>query len=444
VRSITSDTHERLDSLVHGLKTLSDLKKNSNNAVFDRWSLHIRQLRENFTAIQAELGLISQAREQLKSLSEAIQSLGRVSDSLQKGVLDTRMVPIGPLFERFRRVIRDLCVASGKTVTLTIHGEKTELDKRMVDELADPLIHMVRNAVDHGLEHPDERQASGKPRTGTVTLQASHRGNRVVVVVSDDGRGINCERIRQKVIAKGLLSKAVADNLEADELIPFIWHPGLSTAETITEISGRGVGMDIVKARIENLSGSVDVRSIPGQGTTFIIRLPLTLAIMSSLLVQIEREVYAIPLEHINEIVEIRPHQIYRIQGRATIEIRKKIIALIALSDVFRWPVLDKNKSSSDESGDAASSLSGSGPKQTVVIVQNGETTIGLLVDRLIGTQEVVLKSLEKNFQSISGLAGASILGDGRVSLILDLDAILEMAARQMTRSRKSFVGTSG
>ena len=240
------------------------------------------------------------------------------------------MVPIGPLFERFRRVIRDLSLSSGKEVTLQINGEKTELDKRMIDELSDPLIHMVRNAVDHGLESPGERESVGKPRAGTVSLLASHRGNSVVITVSDDGHGIDCERIRTKIVAKGLMSKTEAHELSERDLIAFIWHPGLSTAETITEISGRGVGMDIVKSRIENLSGTVDVRSIVGQGTTFTIRLPLTLAIMSSLLVRIYDEVYAIPLDHIDEIVEVRPSQIYRVQGRPAIEIRKKIVALVA------------------------------------------------------------------------------------------------------------------
>ena len=215
--------------------------------------------------------------------------------------------------------------------------------------------------------------------------------------------------------------------------MPFIWHPGLSTAETITEVSGRGVGMDIVKNRIENLSGSVDVRTSPGQGTTFTIRLPLTLAIMSSLLVRIFEEIYAIPLDHIDEIVEVRPSQIYRVQGRPTIEIRKKIVALVSLGDLFRWGGKDHpaaiaartvtgQNGPPQENGDEAD-------KVRVVIVQNGETTIGLLVDQLIGMQEVVLKSLEKNFRSILGLSGASILGDGRVSLILDVDSLITLAA---------------
>jgi two-component system chemotaxis sensor kinase CheA len=298
---------------------------------------------------------------------------------------------------------------------------------------------MVRNSVDHGLEPPGEREALGKPRAGTVSLLASHRGNSVVITVSDDGRGIDCERIRQKVVSKGLLGKAEARELADRDLIAYIWHPGLSTAETITEISGRGVGMDIVKSRIENLNGAVDVRSVPGQGTTFIIRLPLTLAIMSSLLVRIFDEIYAIPLDHIDEIVEIRSDRVYRVQGRPAIEIRKKIVALVSLGDVFRWGGQEhpSARNGSRSAGEAHPAPDDAAEKRIVVVVQNGETTIGLLVHQLIGMQEVVLKSLEKNFRAIPGLSGASILGDGRVSLILDLDAVIDMVARLPARRRE-------
>jgi two-component system, chemotaxis family, sensor kinase CheA len=441
-RALTSDTRERLESLTRGLEGLAELKGGSSAGSLDRWSVHVRQLRDNFRAIQDELNLIRDAREQLKALSETIHNLGRVSDGLQKGVLDTRMVPIGPLFERFRRVIRDLSLSSGKEVTLRINGEKTELDKRMIDELSDPLIHMVRNAVDHGLESPEQREAVGKVRAGTVSLTASHRGNSVMITVGDDGHGIDCERIRQKVVTKGLISQAEAKELTERELIAFIWHPGLSTAETITEISGRGVGMDIVKSRIENLSGTVDVRSAVGHGTTFTIRLPLTLAIMSSLLVRIYEEVYAIPLDHIDEIVEVRPSQIYRVQGRPAIEIRKKIVALVALGDVFRWGGKEHPSAYNHKNMINNNLCEEHSQKHTVVVVQNGETTIGLLVDQLIGMQEVVLKSLEKNFRPIPGLSGASILGDGRVSLILDLDAVLDLVGRQPTHRREGTLPT--
>jgi two-component system chemotaxis sensor kinase CheA len=434
-QALATDTEERLESLTRGMDGIAGLKSGVSDGSIDRWAGHVRRLRDNFSEIQDELSRLRAGREQLKALAEAIHSLGRVTDGLQKGVLDTRMVPIGPLFERFRRVIRDLGVSSGKEVVLQIGGEKTELDKRMIDELSDPLIHMVRNSVDHGLEPPELREAAGKPRAGTVALQASHRGNSVVITVSDDGRGIDCERIRRKIVAKGLVGQSEAAALTDRELVPYIWHPGLSTAETITEISGRGVGMDIVKNRIENLSGSVDVRTAVGQGTTFTIRLPLTLAIMSSLLVRIYEEVYAIPLDHIDEIVEVRPRQIFRVQGRPTIEIRKKVVALVSLGDLFRWG----GKGRPPSAGLARAGSNGStghpadeSDKLKVVVVQNGETTIGLIVDQLIGMQEVVLKSLEKNFRAILGLSGASILGDGRVSLILDVDALITMAAGRL------------
>jgi two-component system chemotaxis sensor kinase CheA len=441
-QALAMDTEERLDSISRGLQVAGGNKSSGGvgttastvDGSLDRWNGHVRRLRENFREIHEELGRLHQGREQLKLLSEAIHSLGRVTDGLQKGVLDTRMVPIGPLFERFRRVIRDLSLSSGKEVLLAISGEKTELDKRMIDELSDPLIHMVRNSVDHGLEPPEAREAVNKPRAGTVALQASHRGNSVVITVSDDGRGIDCERIRRKVVAKGLVGQGEAAQLADRELVQFIWHPGLSTAETITEVSGRGVGMDIVKNRIENLSGSVDVRTASGQGTTFTIRLPLTLAIMSSLLVRIYEEVYAIPLDHIDEIVEIHASRVFRVQGRPTLEIRKKIVALVALGDVFQWgggthpaTLRGAGNGHADEAVEDVDRL-------RVVIVQNGDTTIGLLVDQLIGMQEVVLKSLEKNFRPVPGLSGASILGDGRVSLILDVDAVITMAAHRMAQ----------
>lgn len=422
-RGLAAETEERLEVILRGLDQVTASANGRSDATIDRWAGHVRRLREDFRAIRGELDRIRQGQERLKALGDAIHSLGRVADGLQKGVLETRMVPIGPLFERFRRVIRDLSVASGKEVALKIEGEKTELDKRMIDELSDPLIHMVRNSVDHGLEPPEAREAAGKPRAGTVSLQASHRGNRVVVTVADDGRGIDCERLRKKIVSKGLVGRDEAAAMADRELIPFIWHPGLSTAEAVTEISGRGVGMDIVKERIDNLSGGVDVRSTPGTGTTFTIRLPLTLAIMSSLLVRIYDEAYALPLDHIEEIVEVRGDRIARVQGRPTIEIRGRFLALATLGDLFRWG--GGNHPSALEPprfGDPSESF-------RIVIVRDGETAVGLVVDELIGMQEVVLKSLERNYRPVAGLSGASILGDGRVSLILDVDAVIGAAS---------------
>lgn len=419
---LAADTEDRLDSLDRTVNTLTEANGHDPGAL-ERWIVQFRGLRENFRAIRGELDLIQQGRERLAALSEAINQLARVTDGIQKGVLNTRMVPIGPLFSRFRRVVRDLSVSSGKEVILELSGEKTELDKRMIDELGDPLVHMVRNSVDHGLESPEDRERAGKPRAGTVSLAAAHRGNSVVVTVSDDGRGLDCERIRRKAVACGLVGETESKRLSDRDLIAFIWHPGLSTAERLTEISGRGVGMDIVKSRIEAINGAVDVRTTPGHGTTFTIRLPLTLAIMPSLLVRIHEEVYAIPLDHVDEIVEAPPSLVHRVQRRRTLEIRRKVIGLVALDDVFRWGGARHPRWRNNETEDPSG-------KVLVVVVQDGETALGLVVDELIGIQEVVLKSLERNFRAIAGLSGASILGDGRVSLILDVDAVIGMAER--------------
>jgi two-component system chemotaxis sensor kinase CheA len=420
-RLLTSDTEDRLDSLTRDLETFAEGGTRSVGPV-DRWLSQCRRLRENFQAIRDQLDLILKGRERVNALTEAIHQLALVTDGIQKSVLETRMVPIGPLFERFHRVIRDLRVSSDKEVALRIEGEHTELDKRMIDELSDPLIHLVRNSVDHGIESPESRAAAGKPREGSISLQASHRGNSVMITVSDDGRGIDVERIRGKIVAKGLVSEEEARRLNERQLVAYIWHPGFSTAEQVTDISGRGVGMDIVKSRIENLNGTLEVRSEPGKGTTFTIRLPLTLAILPCLLVEIFDEVYAIPLDHIDEIVEVETAGIFKVRGRRMIETRNRLVSLVALDDVLSWGVPSHKKAAVAVGDDSRG-------KATVVIARNGEETIGLMVDRLMGMQEVVLKSLEKNFHSIPSLSGASILGDGRVSLILDIDALIGMVS---------------
>jgi two-component system chemotaxis sensor kinase CheA len=426
-RLLAADTEDRLESLgreLDGFANGAGHSEASASAAVARWAAQVRRLRDNFAEIRRELDLVRQGRERVTALSEAIHQLARVTDGLQRGVLDTRMVPIGPLFERFHRVVRDLRMSSGKEVALRIEGEKTELDKRMIDELGDPLIHMVRNSVDHGLETPAEREAAGKSRSGTVLLQASHRGNSVLITVSDDGRGIDVERIRRKVVERGLAGDDEASVMTDRQLVQYIWHPGLSTAEAVTDISGRGVGMDIVKARIEGLTGTVDVRTEHGAGTTFTIRLPLTLAIMPCLLVRIAEEVYAIPLDHIDEIVEVVDSQVFTVRGRRMIEMRGRLVSLVSLDDVLTWAGRPRCAAKADTPGG----------KQTVVVAQNGDATIGLAVDQLIGMQEVVLKSLEKNFRPVPSLSGASILGDGRVSLILDIDAVVTMVAAQTAR----------
>ncbi|MCL4195474.1 MAG: chemotaxis protein CheA, partial [Thermoguttaceae bacterium] len=265
-----------------------------------------RRIQAALEPIRRDVDSLNHARNTVNELFEAVHQLERVSDGIQQSVMDTRMVPIGPLFTRFKRVVRDITRVNGRSIRLVIQGEKTELDKRMIDELGDPLIHMVRNSADHGIEPPEVRTAAGKPAEGTITLDAFHRGNHIVIQVRDDGRGLNRERILQKALDRGLVTAADAERMTPQQVFQLIWEPGLSTAERVTEVSGRGMGMDIVKSKIEDLNGSVELDSVPGQGTTITIKLPLTLAIMPSLMVEIQSVVFAMPMESVVEIVALK------------------------------------------------------------------------------------------------------------------------------------------
>jgi two-component system chemotaxis sensor kinase CheA len=352
----------------------------------------------------------------MNNLYDAIHQLDRVSDGIQKAVMDTRMIPIGPLFNRFKRVIRDITRANGKNIGLVINGEKTKLDKRMIDELGDPFIHMVRNSADHGIELPEDREAAGKPRQGTITLDAFHRGNYVVIQVRDDGAGLNVERILQKCLEKGLLSEAEAQRMTPHQIHQMIWAPGLSTAEKVTEVSGRGMGMDIVKAKIELLHGTVELESTPGQGTLLSIKLPLTLAILPSLLVDIDGDVFAMPMESVIEIVRVARDQLTTVHGRRTAWVRKRAISVVELEHVLRW------------TGGKACDHSGVADDATIVVIGESNSELGLAVDSVLGEQDVVIKAITENYRNVAGITGASILGDGRVSLILDIAALIQMA----------------
>jgi len=382
------------------------------------------QIRGDLESVQAQIASLAEMRFLVNDLMEAVHQLDRVADGIQKSVMDTRMVPIGPLFGRFKRVIRDLTRASGKEVSLEIQGEKTELDKRMIDELGDPLIHMVRNSVDHGIEPPAERLAAGKPRQGTVRLEAFHRGNRIVIRITDDGRGLPLEKIAAKAVAKGLISEADADKLTREQICQLIWHPGFSTAEKVTEVSGRGMGMDIVRAKIEELNGTVELNSTPGEGSTFTIRLPLTMAILPSLLAQIDGDVFAVPVESVVEIVRIKKADLHTVQGRVTAQVRNRIVSVLNLTDVLTWH---------DRRGNDA--LSDSSSEVTIVIMGADNLETGMIVHDLIGEEDVVITSMAENYRNIQGIAGASILGDGRVSLILDVAAILSMISTGQCRA---------
>lgn len=385
----------------------------------ERMHVQARCAQRELEAARNELQQLAQARAAVNHMLEAVHQLERITDGIQQGVMDTRMVPIGPLFARFRRVVRDITRSNGKLINLEIRGEKTELDKRMIDELGDPLIHLVRNAADHGIEPPEVREAAGKPRRGTIVLDAFHRGNSIVVQVRDDGQGLDPERIKRKALEKGLASEAELARMSRSQVYELIWEPGLSTAEKVTEVSGRGMGMDIVKSKIEALNGTVELDSTPGQGTTFSIKLPLTLAILPSLLVEIAGGIYSLPLESVVEIVQLSLRDIATVHGRRTARIRGRIVSLVHLGEIFPG------------FGDDRFSLSAT-DQQGVVVVVIGEKgrQISLAVDRVLGEEDMVIKSIAENYRNVAGVAGASILGDGRVALILDTPALIDMASR--------------
>ena len=379
----------------------------------------VRRLRNDLEPIRREVQTLSRARESVRELFEAIHQLDRVSDGIQKGVMDIRMVPIGPLFARFNRVVRDISRASGKQVRLEIAGEKTELDKRMIDELGDPLVHLVRNSADHGIEPPDEREAAGKPRQGTVTLDAFHRGNSIVIEVRDDGKGLDVDRILRKALEKGLVTEADAQRMTPHQIYQLIWKPGLSTAEKVTDVSGRGMGMDIVKTKIEELSGTVDISSERGKGTTITIKLPLTLAILPSLMVDIAGGVFAMPMEAVTEIVSVGRNHVRTVGGRPMATVRGRVVSLVRLGDLLSF----------HRGGGAAETCQT--PETTLVVVSDAGQEVGLAVDRVIGEEDVVIKSIAENYENVPGIAGASILGDGRVALILDIPALIAVLSKK-------------
>lgn len=357
------------------------------------------------------------ARDGVGDLFEAIHLLERVSDGIQQGVMNMRMLPIGPLFSRFHRVIRDLTRANGKDIRLEISGEGTELDKRMIDELGDPMIHIVRNCADHGIESPEVREAAGKPHHGTISLCAFHRGSNIIIRVSDDGRGLDTVRILAKAVERGQVSPADAERMTPREIYQLIFTPGLSTADKVTEVSGRGVGMDIVRSKIEELNGSIDIESELGRGTTLTIKLPLTLAILPSLMVEIDGDVFAVPLESVLEIVNVGQSDIHSVQGRPMASVRNRVVPILTLGRVFNWRQKAKKCVTEDSN-------------TTLVVIGEAQQQLGLSVHNVLGEEDVVIKSMADNYRNVVGIAGASVLGDGRVSLILDPHALIEMSSR--------------
>lgn len=349
------------------------------------------QLADDLELLEQQLQVWGEARSRFSELLEAVDQLTRVSASLQRGVLETRMVPVGPLFGRFKRSVRDIANELGKRVSLELCGEKTELDKRMIDEIGDPLNHLIRNSIDHGIESAAARTAAGKPAVATVRLTASHRGNNVFITVEDDGGGIDGERVRQTAVKRGLLSQATAETLAESELHELIWQPGFSTASKISDISGRGVGMDIVRTKIIGLNGSIDVDSRRGEGTCFTIRLPLTLTIARCMLFRVDEGVFGVPIENVREIVSAQGLRSVATGGRTLADIRGEMLPLVSIHDLFHW------------SGSARSREA-----DAVIVLQSGHRLLGLRAETLLGGQDVVIKPLDENFLHVRGLGGAA------------------------------------
>lgn len=390
----------------------------------DLWIQNAQGWEDDLEELDRQSELWAEGHRHFADLNDAVDQLTRVSKNLQRGVLNTRMVPVGPLFNRFKRVIRDLSVDRRKKVQLIIQGEKTELDKRMIDALGDPLLHLIRNSIDHGLESPEERLAAGKPEIGTIVLEAAHRGNSVWITVRDDGAGINTEKIRARIVERGLASQAQVRDMTEAQAIDHIWHPGFSTAESVTEISGRGVGMDIVRNAISDLSGTIEADSTPGVGTSFIIRLPLTLAIIHSLMIRFRDDYFSIPLDDVREIVSIPRDQVHAIHRHVTIDVRGELIPLVSMKGVFEWAA------SAVPKGESAPTTANN--MVNVVVLHVRGKTMGLTVDSLVGRSDLVIKSLSENYQPVRGLSGASILGDGAVCLMLDSAALVDMASERV------------
>ncbi|MBQ3726716.1 MAG: chemotaxis protein CheA [Selenomonadaceae bacterium] len=343
----------------------------------------------------------------LSELTETLEQMDRVTTDLQNIVMKVRMVPVSQVFNRFPRMVRDVTKELNKEINLTIEGEDTELDRTVIDEIGDPIMHLLRNSLDHGIEMPDEREAKGKPRIGEVGLIARHEGNNVVIMVTDDGKGIDADIIRRKAVEKGLFSQEEVDAMNDADAVRIVFLPGFSTAEKISDISGRGVGMDVVKSKIESLSGQVDVETHVNEGSIFKIKLPLTLAIIQAMLVQVQNEIYAIPLASIDSTLSIQPSDISTVQNNEVIVLRGEIIPIIRMEEYLMVPHVKDTK------------------ELFVVVVHAGDSKAGMVVDKLIGQQEIVIKTLGNLFMGLKMFSGATVLGDGKVALILDVATML-------------------
>ncbi|WP_120999163.1 chemotaxis histidine kinase/response regulator CheAY2 [Helicobacter pylori] len=347
----------------------------------------------------------------LEELNQVVSSISAVTTDLQLAVMKTRMQPVGKVFNKFPRMVRDLSRELGKSIELIIEGEETELDKSIVEEIGDPLIHIIRNSCDHGIEPLEERRKLNKPETGKVQLSAYNEGNHIVIKISDDGKGLDPVMLKEKAIEKGVISERDAEGMSDREAFNLIFKPGFSTAKVVSNVSGRGVGMDVVKTNIEKLNGIIEIDSEVGVGTTQKLKIPLTLAIIQALLVGVQEEYYAIPLSSVLETVRISQDEIYTVDGKSVLRLRDEVLSLVRLSDIFKVDAILESKSD-----------------VYVVIIGLADQKIGVIVDYLIGQEEVVIKSLGYYLKNTRGIAGATVRGDGKITLIVDVGAMMDMA----------------
>lgn len=365
--------------------------------------------RNRLAQLNTDVSVAYEGTEIARNLGDTARQIDLLTTELQLAVMKTRMIKIGKVFNRFPRLVRDLSKETGKDINLVIKGEKTELDKTLIEEINDPLVHLIRNSVDHGIESPEDRKEAGKNAKGTITLSAEHEGNHIIISIIDDGKGIDPEAIVNKSISKGIITKEKADELSKQEIFNLIFAPGFSTAEKVTNVSGRGVGMDVVKTNVSRLRGIIDIDSEVGKGTKIDIKLPLTLAIIQGLLVKVLGETIILPLSSVVEVVKIPKEEIYYVNKTECIKLRERVLPLIDIDNLLYHR--DTLRTETD--------------KQFVVVIGLAEKRYGIKVDDLVGQKEIVIKSLGKYLGNIEGIAGSTIMGDGTVVMIADIAEII-------------------
>lgn len=380
--------------------------------------------RNRIMQISSELEKSYESDLWVQSLTDAMSHMNMVTTDLQLAVMKTRMQPIKKIFNRFPKMVRDLAKSIKKEINLNIEGENTELDKSVIEEIADPLVHLIRNAVDHGMELPDEREAVGKPREGQLTLAAFYEGNNIIIEVRDDGKGMDSEKIVNRALEKGMINASDAGRMGERDKINLIFMPGFSTTQEVSNISGRGVGMDVVRNNVVKLSGTIDIRTEIGVGTTISIRLPLTVAIIQTLMVSVGEETFALPLASVVETVRTSPENIQHVDRQEVINLRGEVLPLVRLKDIFNIDWMETTNSDPGENW------------LYVVVIAIAEKKVGIVVEKLMGQEEVVIKSLGKYIDS-KGIAGATILGNGKVTLIVDLGGLMEMIEERTDTSGK-------